>query len=88
MSLLANLPNLEVLKGYFAFNGTDWSVFRKLKLLLLHRCIDLQKWEGGSDNFLMLEKLMLFGLDELEESIGDIMSLKFIQIFYCSNDML
>ncbi|KAL3353415.1 hypothetical protein AABB24_018240 [Solanum stoloniferum] len=91
MNLLANLPNLEVL-DYSAFDGTDWRlnedvVFRKLKLLLLHRCRDLQKWEAGSDNFPMLEKLMMFWLDKLEkipESIGDIMTLKLIQIEYCS----
>ncbi|XP_049386265.1 putative late blight resistance protein homolog R1B-16 [Solanum stenotomum] len=91
MNLLANLPNLEVLEGYSAFDGTDWRlnedvVFRKLKRLLLHRCRDLQKWEAGSDNFPMLEKLMMFELEKLEEipqSIGDIMTLKLIQIKWC-----
>ncbi|XP_006365678.2 putative late blight resistance protein homolog R1C-3 [Solanum tuberosum] len=92
MNLLANLPNLEVLE-YAAFDGTDWRlnedvVFRKLKRLLLHSCRDLQKWEAGSDNFPMLEKLMMFRLEKLEEipeSIGDIMTLKLIQIKYCSS---
>uniref|UniRef100_A0A0V0GTB5 Putative ovule protein n=1 Tax=Solanum chacoense TaxID=4108 RepID=A0A0V0GTB5_SOLCH len=91
MNLLANLPNLEVLEGYSAFDGTYWRlnedvVFRKLKRLLLHRCRDLQKWEAGSDNFPMLEKLMMFELEKLEEipqSIGDIMTLKLIQIKWC-----
>ncbi|KAH0777692.1 hypothetical protein KY290_009103 [Solanum tuberosum] len=93
INLLANLPNLEVLKGYSAFDGTDWRlnedvVFRKLKRLLLHRCRDLQKWEAGSDNFPMLEQLILhwfIQLEEIPESIGDIMTLKFIQIEYCSS---
>ncbi|KAG5575038.1 hypothetical protein H5410_055172 [Solanum commersonii] len=92
INLLANLPNLEVLE-FSAFDGTDWrlnedAVFCKLKHLLLHRCRDLQKWEAGSDNFPMLEKLMMFWLDKLEEipeSIGDIMTLKLIQIKYCSS---
>ncbi|KAL3323871.1 hypothetical protein AABB24_038174 [Solanum stoloniferum] len=93
INLLSNLPNLEVLEGYSAFDGTDWRlnedvVFRKLKRLLLHRCRDLQKWEAGSDNFPMLEKLMMFRLEKLEEipeSIGDIMTLKLIKIEYCSS---
>ncbi|XP_049387300.1 putative late blight resistance protein homolog R1B-13, partial [Solanum stenotomum] len=72
INLLANLPNLEVLKGYSAFDGTDWRlnedvVFRKLKRLLLHRCRDLQKWEAGSDNFPMLEQLILHWFIQLEE---------------------
>ncbi|XP_049380796.1 putative late blight resistance protein homolog R1B-16 [Solanum stenotomum] len=92
MNLLSNLPNLEVLKGYYAFSGTDWIlnedvVFRKLKHLLI-MSKDLQRWEAaGSDNFPMLEKLLLHWLRDLEEipeSIGDIMTLKFFQLLYCS----
>ncbi|KAG5570511.1 hypothetical protein H5410_060277 [Solanum commersonii] len=87
MNLLANLPNLEVLKSNTAFYGTDWKleedvVFRELKYLQIKsEC--LVRWEAGSDNFPMLEKLLLYGLDELEEipeSIGEIMTLKLIQI--------
>ncbi|KAL3353395.1 hypothetical protein AABB24_018231, partial [Solanum stoloniferum] len=93
MNLLSNLPNLEVLKGYYAFSGTDWTlnedvVFRKLKHLLI-RSKDLQRWEAaGSDNFPILEKLILnwlFELEEIPESIGDIMTLKLIQIVDCSS---
>ncbi|KAK6774068.1 hypothetical protein RDI58_029307 [Solanum bulbocastanum] len=87
MNLLANLSNLEVLKAKNAFNGTDWKldedvVFHKLKYLQIKsEC--LVRWEAGSNNFPMLEKLLLYGLNELEEipeSIGDIMTLKLIQI--------
>ncbi|TMW81899.1 hypothetical protein EJD97_007444, partial [Solanum chilense] len=84
MKLLGNLPNLEVLKGYHAFDGTDWKldedvVFHKLKYLSLYGCRDLERRElgAGSDNFPMLEQLILSGLDEPEEipeSIGDIMT--------------
>ncbi|KAL3323857.1 hypothetical protein AABB24_038165 [Solanum stoloniferum] len=93
MNLLSNLPNLEVLEGKYAFAGTDWKlnedvVFRKLKHLLI-RSKDLQRWEAaGSDNFPMLEKLILnwlFELEEIPESIGDIMTLKLIQIVDCSS---
>ncbi|KAH0747344.1 hypothetical protein KY285_009001 [Solanum tuberosum] len=93
MNVLANLPNLEVFTGYSAFDGTDWKlnedvVFRKLKYLLLWECLNLQRWEAGSDNFPMLEKLLLHKLVELEEippSVGEIMTLKLIQINQCSS---
>ncbi|XP_049388615.1 putative late blight resistance protein homolog R1B-16 [Solanum stenotomum] len=98
VNLLANLPNLEVLKGHRAFAGTDWIVdedvvFHKLKYLQLYGPYDLQRWEvaAGSDNFPMLEQLILDSLDELEEipeSIGDIMTLKFIKINYCSSGVV
>ncbi|XP_049381447.1 putative late blight resistance protein homolog R1B-16 [Solanum stenotomum] len=92
VNLLSNLPNLEVLKGYLAFTGTDWRlnedvVFRKLKCLRIY-FIGLERWEACSDNFPMLEQLLLDGLNELEEipeGIGDIMTLKLITINSCSS---
>nr|QRG33148.1 Rpi-amr1d [Solanum americanum] len=93
MNLLASLPNLEVLEGYYAFAGTDWTlnedvVFRKLKRLLLCACRGPKRWEAaGSDNFPMLEQLILemfLYLEEIPESIGEIMTLKLIQIYNCS----
>lgn len=95
MKLLANLPYLEVLKGYVAFERTYWKlnediVFHKLKYLLLSNCYNLERWElaAGSDNFPMLEQLKLIDFHELEEipeSIGDIMTLKLIQVRCCSS---
>nr|QRG33152.1 Rpi-amr1f [Solanum americanum] len=93
IKLLANLPNLEVLKAYFAFDGTDWKededvVFCKLKYLQLYEHGDLQRWEAGSNNFPMLEQLLLYWFHELEEipeSIGEIMTLKWIEIDDCSS---
>ncbi|KAG5570512.1 hypothetical protein H5410_060278 [Solanum commersonii] len=90
MNLLANLPNLEVLKADNAFNGTDWKldedvVFNELKNLQIKSGC-LVRWEGGSNNFPMLEKLLLYGLNELEEipeNIGEIMTLTLIQIHSC-----
>ncbi|KAH0745541.1 hypothetical protein KY285_007198 [Solanum tuberosum] len=83
---------------YRAFDGTNWKVdedvvFHKLKYLQLYGPYDLERWElaAGSDNFPMLEQLLLCGLDELEEipeSIGDIMTLKFIQIKRCSSGVV
>nr|QRG33151.1 Rpi-amr1h [Solanum americanum] len=94
MNLLANLPNLEVLKGYYAFAGTDWKldedvVFHKLKYLqIMSEC--LERWEAGSDNFPMLEQLVLRAMNKLEEipeSIGEIMTLKLIQIVNCGSSV-
>ncbi|XP_049370800.1 putative late blight resistance protein homolog R1B-16 [Solanum verrucosum] len=92
VNLLSNLPNLEVLKGYLAFTGTDWrlnedAVFRKLKCLRIY-LVGLERWEACCDNFPMLEQLLLDGLNELEEipeGIGDIMTLKLITINSCSS---
>ncbi|KAH0775862.1 hypothetical protein KY290_007273 [Solanum tuberosum] len=95
VNLLSNLPNLEVLEGKHAFAGADWKlnedvVFRKLKYLRLYRFRELERWElaAGSDNFPMLEKLILYELPKLEEipeSIGEIMTLKSIRIVDCSS---
>ncbi|KAH0775837.1 hypothetical protein KY290_007248 [Solanum tuberosum] len=95
VKLLANLPNLEVLKGDRAFDGTYWKldediVFHKLKYLLLNGCYHLERWDlaAGSDNFPVLEQLMLdslYTLEEIPESIGDIMTLKFIGINWCGS---
>nr|XP_019066753.1 putative late blight resistance protein homolog R1A-3 [Solanum lycopersicum]XP_025883958.1 putative late blight resistance protein homolog R1A-3 [Solanum lycopersicum]XP_025883959.1 putative late blight resistance protein homolog R1A-3 [Solanum lycopersicum] len=95
VNLLAYLPNLEVIEGEYAFSGTDWKldedvVFSKLKYLLIGEA-DLERWEAAaSDNFPMLEKLILYGfnkLDEIPESIGDIMTLKLIKIDDCSSSV-
>ncbi|XP_009608887.1 putative late blight resistance protein homolog R1A-3 isoform X1 [Nicotiana tomentosiformis] len=91
MVVLANLPNLEVLKAYSAFEGTYWRlnedvVFQKLKYLRLQYG-SLERWEATNDNFPMLEQLLLYGfrkLEEIPQSIGEIMILKLIQIERCS----
>ncbi|KAG5575007.1 hypothetical protein H5410_055141 [Solanum commersonii] len=98
VKLLANLPNLEVLKGYGAFKGTYWKldediVFHKLKYLQLCRPYGPKRWElaAGSDNFPVLEELILnslYHLEEIPESIGDIMTLKFIEINSCCSSVV
>ncbi|KAM3271041.1 hypothetical protein P3S67_029243 [Capsicum chacoense] len=93
MVVLANLPNLEVLKAHFGFYGTDWIlnedvVFQKLKYLRLeYECPE--RWEIASDNFPMLEQLVLQGFTKLEipPSIGDISTLKLIQLKYCGSSI-
>ncbi|KAM3203763.1 hypothetical protein P3L10_031389 [Capsicum annuum] len=88
MVVLANLPNLEVLKAHFGFDRTDWIlnedvVFQKLKHLRLeYECPE--RWEIASVNFPMLEQLVLQGYTKLEipPSIGDISTLKLVQLKY------
>ncbi|KAL3332777.1 hypothetical protein AABB24_033038 [Solanum stoloniferum] len=91
MAVLAKLPNLEVLKADNAFWGTDWKldedvVFPKLNCLGV-RHGNLERWEATSDNFPMLEQLnlsWLHFLEEIPESIGEIMMLKSIEIKDCN----
>lgn len=90
--MLAKLPNLEVLKTQRAFHGKRWILnedveFPKLKYLRL-LLENFESWEASSDNFPMLEQLILRSVKELEEipqSIGEIMTLKFVLIEYCSS---
>ncbi|KAM3269716.1 putative late blight resistance protein R1B-8 [Capsicum chacoense] len=93
ITVLANLPNLEVLKPHCGFMGTDWrlnqdDVFLRLKYLEIVFGYKLERFEATSDNFPMLEKLRLYGLHNLEkipQSIGEITTLHLIQIENCSS---
>ncbi|PHT29325.1 hypothetical protein CQW23_31078 [Capsicum baccatum] len=93
MTVLANLPNLEVLKAHCGFMGTDWrlnqdDVFLRLKYLEIVFGYKLERFEATSDNFPMLENLRLYGLHNLEkipQSIGEITTLHLIQIENCSS---
>ncbi|TMW94673.1 hypothetical protein EJD97_009946 [Solanum chilense] len=95
MAVLAKLPNLEVLKADNAFWGTDWKldedvVFPKLNCLAV-RHGNLERWEATSDNFPMLEELYLSWLhflEEIPESIGEIMTLKSIEIRGCNSAVI
>lgn len=91
MILLANLPNLEVLKIDNACEGTNWIlneevVFQKLKYLRIGYT-NLEKWQATGENFPMLEQLVLRGcgkLEEIPQGIGEIMTLKTIQLDECN----
>ncbi|KAM3271042.1 putative late blight resistance protein R1A-10 [Capsicum chacoense] len=74
MTVLANLPNLEVLKAHCGFMGTDWrlnqdDVFLRLKYLEIVFGYKLERFEATSDNFPMLENLRLWGNYELQVQI-------------------
>ncbi|XP_016501958.2 putative late blight resistance protein homolog R1A-10 [Nicotiana tabacum] len=91
MPMLSSLPNLEVLKlEFYGFEGSNWNLdeggFKKLKLLHIHQT-RLVHWQAASDSLPVLEYLVLMFCSELEEIprvIGDIPTLKLIDLHYCS----
>lgn len=91
MTTIADLPNLEVLRlKHFAFQGRNWNLneggFKKLKLLQIFRT-NLVYWEATSDSLPNLECLVLrhcYKLEEIPTEIGDIPTLKLIELHYCS----
>ncbi|XP_059308709.1 putative late blight resistance protein homolog R1A-3 [Lycium ferocissimum] len=91
MTMLGNLPNLEVLKlEHFAFQGIDWNLdeggFTKLKLLEIFKT-NLVNWKATSDSLPCLECLILrhcYKLEEIPTEIGDIPTLKLIELHHCS----
>ncbi|XP_075519561.1 putative late blight resistance protein homolog R1B-16 [Primulina tabacum] len=92
MSIIGCLPNLEVLKLRGAAYGEGWNTeeggFLKLKLLLLES-LDLCHWEAESSHFPRLESLIIRYCKELEEipfGIGEIPTLKLIELYHCGED--
>ncbi|KAG5611049.1 hypothetical protein H5410_022330, partial [Solanum commersonii] len=79
-------PNLKKLTLSFAC--IPWEVMDLLADLPNLEIVeaDLKRWEAHSDNFPMLEQLILHRfhvLQEIPDSIGEIMTLKFIKIKNC-----
>ncbi|XP_059309731.1 putative late blight resistance protein homolog R1A-4 [Lycium ferocissimum] len=91
MTTLGNLPNIEVLRlKCFAFQGRNWNLneggFGKLKLLQINRT-NLVHWEASSDSLPRLEFLILkycCALEEIPIEIGDVPTLKLIELHDCS----
>ncbi|XP_075082861.1 putative late blight resistance protein homolog R1A-10 isoform X2 [Nicotiana tabacum] len=91
MTMLSNLPNLEGLKlELFAFQGSNWNLdeggFKKLKLLDIVQT-ELVHWHATSDSLPSLEYLILrhcYKLKEIPTEIGDIPTLKLVELHYCS----
>lgn len=90
MSVIQELPNLEVLKlDRSAFTGEEWNmrdgVFLKLKYLRL-RGLNIRKWNATADHFPCLEKVVVQGCEHLEEIPADfenILTLKMIEVRGC-----
>ncbi|KAL0309277.1 UNVERIFIED_CONTAM: putative late blight resistance proteinR1B-16 [Sesamum radiatum] len=93
MSGIAQLPNLEVLKLHcYAFQGPEWVVgdFRQLKYLLLED-IDLERWDSSDDCFPLLQRLTIqhcYKLKELPSEIGEIPTLKMIELVDCNDTLV
>ncbi|KAL7135336.1 hypothetical protein ABFS83_11G087400 [Erythranthe nasuta] len=87
------LPNLQVLKlSYNSFVGTEWETvegqFRNLIFLEIDTWSDREWWTTDSSHFPRLEQLVLILLDkylmEIPSCIGEIPTLQWIQLAYCS----
>ncbi|KAH0716884.1 hypothetical protein KY290_013458 [Solanum tuberosum] len=90
LDIIAELPNLEVLKLMFkACRGDEWdpnvSVFTQLKLLLIE-VNSLKSWKATNDNFPVLERLVLrsgYHLKKIPIEFADINTLQLIELDSC-----
>ncbi|KAL0390359.1 UNVERIFIED_CONTAM: hypothetical protein Scaly_0393000 [Sesamum calycinum] len=94
MTVIGSLPNLEVLKlRYHASSGPEWNPvvgeFLRLKFLLIESG-ELVRWTAEDVHFPSLEVLIMESMrnvGEIHSSIGDIATLKLIQLRYCFGDI-
>ncbi|WMV52714.1 hypothetical protein MTR67_046099 [Solanum verrucosum] len=94
ISIIGELPNLEVLKLLTkAFEGSLWEVrdvqFLTLKLLILDT-LDLEEWHISDMALPCLERLELQKCKKLKKipfSIGDIPTLKEIEVKWCNQSI-
>ncbi|KAM3215845.1 hypothetical protein P3L10_025285 [Capsicum annuum] len=90
MDIIAELPNLEVLKVMFhACRGEEWhpnvTGFTRLKVLLIEDCF-LMYWKATDDNFPVLERLVLKKCTYLKEipiEFAEIHTLQLIELRSC-----
>uniref|UniRef100_A0A1S4D0T9 Late blight resistance protein homolog R1A-4 n=1 Tax=Nicotiana tabacum TaxID=4097 RepID=A0A1S4D0T9_TOBAC len=96
LSAIAQLQNLQVLKLYYVRFGypSKWKVnngeFPQLKVLKLQRHCPLEEWTVADDAFPNLEQLFLDScrsLKEIPSSLGDISSLKYIEVTECNESV-
>ncbi|XP_051115803.1 putative late blight resistance protein homolog R1B-17 [Andrographis paniculata] len=94
MSIVGLLPSLETLEICGGVQGSEWEPaqgeFCRLKELAIDYN-DLACWRAESMHFPILEKLKLTGLRLLEEipwGIGDIPTLKSLDVEYCSESVI
>ncbi|KAJ8574223.1 hypothetical protein K7X08_026028 [Anisodus acutangulus] len=94
ISTISTLPKLEVLKLQSdAFCGEEWEIidehFSQLKVLKLEYML-FERWNVSEDAFSTLEQLFLHGCPHLEKippEFGDICSLKYIEVKWCSESV-
>ncbi|KAM3383098.1 hypothetical protein P3S68_008673 [Capsicum galapagoense] len=89
LNIIAQLPNLEVLKLVDACHGHKWYPnvrgFTRLKLLLIEGNY-LKYWKAIDDNFPILERLMIRSCRNLKEipiEFADIHTLQLIELREC-----
>ncbi|PHU08257.1 hypothetical protein BC332_24746, partial [Capsicum chinense] len=90
MDIIAELPNLEVLKLMdYACRGEEWhpnfTGFTVLKVLLIEKNY-LKYWKATNDNFPVLERLVInccYKLEEIPIEFADIHSLQLIVLDRC-----
>ncbi|KAM3383344.1 hypothetical protein P3S68_008919 [Capsicum galapagoense] len=90
MDIIAELPNLEVLKLMdYACRGEEWhpnfTGFSLLKVLLIEKN-HLKYWKATNDNFPVLERLVInccYKLEEIPIAFADIHSLQLIVLDRC-----
>ncbi|XP_019164550.1 PREDICTED: putative late blight resistance protein homolog R1B-17 isoform X3 [Ipomoea nil] len=95
MSIIGQLPNLEVLKlKDFAFCGSKWEPtkwgFRGLKILLVER-LDLKHWNANAEHFPVLELLVLkhcWDLKRVPVTFANIKTLKSIVLESCYSSLV
>ncbi|XP_057808784.1 putative late blight resistance protein homolog R1A-10 [Salvia miltiorrhiza] len=97
MKVIAILPNLVSMKlRWYAFRGSEWKQegdgrehkdFPRLKFLLLED-LDIVWWKASSGNFPLLTNLVIrhcYKLQEIPSGIGNIPTLKKIELVDCSS---
>ncbi|KAL0286305.1 UNVERIFIED_CONTAM: putative late blight resistance proteinR1A-10 [Sesamum angustifolium] len=91
MKILAQLPNLEVLKlRCYAFQGPEWELdeedFSRLKFLLLED-MDIVSWRANGQILQRLERLVVrhcYNLQEIPYGIDYITTLQLLEVVDCS----
>lgn len=86
-----SLPRLGSLRLHSVLlRGLDWDLvdeeFCLLKELMIFYCYDLIYWNANSSHFPVLENLTIWGAPKLSEislEIGEIPTLRLIQLFNC-----
>lgn len=94
MSNIGRLPNLVVLKlEHRAFQEGKWDVedeeFPSLKVLKL-RSLKITEWNASDESLQNLERLMVescFHLQEIPSAIGEISSIKMIEVKRCGESL-
>ncbi|KAL0357418.1 UNVERIFIED_CONTAM: putative late blight resistance proteinR1B-8 [Sesamum calycinum] len=95
MNRIGKLPNLEILKlRHCCFESLKWEPdegdFYQLRFLIMEK-LDLKYWAADDNNFPRLEHLVIRHCSDLKEiplRVGDIPTLKVIEVHECSSSVV